>query len=249
MNKSFNLLDERWLSVWMTNGSLSDVGLLELFEKAEQIRALAETSPPSLIAIYRILLAIVHRALTRRGNEWRDRDRVEWFRTGLPQEELHDYLEQWRDRFWLFHPEYPFMQVAALETAEETRGNLKPWTQISLASASGNTPVVFDHSYDSNPTSIDPGTAIRLLLGFLQFTPGGLVRVIRNSDNAGPLANSAVSQPTGRTLQETLCLGLSPSSRRDPTDIPSWEKPSPSLDDPSPLATLIAIRGCHGQFF
>lgn len=231
MNESFNLLDERWLPVCTTDGNLREVGLLELFERAGEIRALAETAPPSLIALYRLLLTITHRALSRLPNGWKDRDRAEWYCQGLPQEALHSYLEQWRERFWLFHPEFPFMQVAALATAEETRDNLKPWTQISLASATGNSPVVFDHSFDLKPTSIEPGPALRLLLGFLQFVPGGLVKVVRDSDKAGPLANSAASVPTGNTINETLCLGLHPSFHGESPDIPSWEKSAPSLDD------------------
>jgi CRISPR system Cascade subunit CasA len=230
MNRSFNLLDESWIPVRMTDGSVREVGLLELFDQAGQIRALAETSPPSLIALYRLLLAITHRALSRLPNGWKDRDRADWYRRGLPLEALHGYLEQWRDRFWLIHSEHPFMQVAALATAEETRDHLKPWTQISLASATGNAPVLFDHSFDSKPTRIGPGLAIRALLGFLQFAPGGLVKVVRDSDKAGPLANSAASVPTGTTLQETLSLGLHPCSRGD-RDIPSWERPSPTLDN------------------
>jgi CRISPR system Cascade subunit CasA len=237
MNESFSLLDERWLPVCMTNGSLCEVSLLELFERVRQIGALAETSPASLIALYRMLLAITHRALSRLPNGWRDPDRADWYRQGLPQEELRGYLEQWRHRFWVFHPAYPFMQVAALATAEETRDNLKPWTQVSLANVNGEDPVVFDHSFDAAPRRIDPGLAIRSLLGFLQFTPGKLVRVVRCSDKAGPLADSAASVPTGNTLNETLCLGLHPCCHGDERDLPSWEKPSPSLDglraDPS----------------
>lgn len=231
MNKFFNLLDERWLPVRLTNGCLREVSLLELFENAGQILALAETAPASLIALYRLLLAITHRALLRRPNGWKERDRCEWYRHGLPREEVRDYLEQWRDRFWLFHPEYPFMQVAALATAEETRDNLKPWTQISLASATGNAPVVFDHAIDTTPVPIEPRLAIRHLLGFLQFVPGGLVKVVRDSDKAGPLANSAASIPNGNSLNETLCLGVHPCCHGDNLDLPSWEKPSPTLVD------------------
>jgi CRISPR system Cascade subunit CasA len=232
MNKSFNLLDERWIPVSMSDGSKRDVGLLELFEEASQIRALAETSPPSLVALYRLLLAIAHRALTLGlPNGWKDRDRAQWYRQGLPQAALRDYLEAWRERFWLFHPEHPFMQVAVLATADETRDKLKPWTQISLASATGNAPVVFDHSFDAEATRIEPGVAIRSLLGFMQFTPGGLVKVVRDSDKAGPLANCAASIPLGDTLNETLCLALHPCLHSDIQDLPAWEHSAPLLDE------------------
>lgn len=218
----FNLLDEPWLPVRFADGRVCDVGLLELFERAGEIQTLAETASPSLIAEYRLLLAITHRALSRAHGLWKERERARWYREGLPREALCDYLEHWRERFWLFHPEHPFMQVAALASFEETRDRQKPWMQISLASANGNVPVIFDHSCDVAPTSIAPALALRALLGFLQFTPGGLVKVLRDSDRAGPLANTAAALPIGATLQQTLCLALHPASTQD--DLPSWER-------------------------
>jgi len=214
----------------MVDGHLRDVGLVDLFEQANEISALTETSPPCLIALYRLLLAITHRALIRDQGTWRDQDRATWYREGLPQQVLQDYLEHWRERFWLFHPEQPFMQVAALATAEEIRDK-KPWTQISLASTCGNAAVVFDHSYDAAPSRITPPEAIRTLLGFLQFTPGGLIRVIRGSDKAGPLANTAAVLPIGRTLNQTLCLALHPATSAAKDDLPSWEQPVISLEN------------------
>ena len=82
---------------------------------------------------------------------------------------------------------------------------------------------MFDHSCDGLPTPIAPAEALRSLLGFLQFTPGGLVKTLRSSDKAGPLANSAAALPLGETLQQTLCLALHPHSSRE--DLPSWERP------------------------
>lgn len=232
MTNAFNLLDEPWVPVRFTGRSeVHDVGLLELFEKSKQITMLAETSPPNLIALYRLLLAITHRALTRAYGVWKDADRAQWYRDGLPVDALHEYLEQERERFWMFHPESPFMQVSVLEKATETRDKFKPWTQVSLTSANGNAPVVFDHSYDPRPTLISPAVALRTLLGFLQFTPGGLVKAIRDSDNAGPLANTAATLAIGETLQETICLALHPAAKVDVEDLPTWEKPLVQIAD------------------
>ncbi|PJK08193.1 type I-E CRISPR-associated protein Cse1/CasA [Lysobacteraceae bacterium NML120232] len=223
MEKSFNLLDEPWLPVRLADGSIKNVSLLEAFRRSGEIVALAETAPPNLVAQYRLLLAILHRALTRRHPQgWKDKDRARWWREGLPIEAIVAYLEYWRERFWLFHPEYPFMQVAALGEAEETRGKLKPWTQISLASASGNTPVLFDHAWDDAPSAITPAAAISALLGLMQFTPGGLVKVFRDSDKAGALANTAAVLPVGENLAQTLLLCLHPWQEHD--DLPSWER-------------------------
>ena len=219
---ALNLLDTPWLPVRMLDGQVTELSLLELFADASRIEGLAETSPPNLVAMYRLLLAITHRALTRSLGSWTDSDRARWYREGLPTDALIAYLNHWRDRFWLFHPEHPFMQVAALANAEETR-KLKPWTQIALDSANGNAPVVFDHAVDTKPNEVRATDGLRNMLGFLQFTPGGLVQVFRSADKAGPLANTAAVIPVGSRLTETLALGLHPAgSKAD--DLPPWER-------------------------
>jgi len=229
MNKSFNLLDEPWLPVRFQDGQVCDLGLLELFGRAGEISALAETAPPSLIGQYRLLLAITHRALSQAQERWTDTDRARWYQQGLPTEAVCEYLEQWREHFWLIHPEQPFMQVAALGEAEETRHKQKPWMQISLASANGNAPVVFDHSCDLMPKPISVTDAFRALLGFLQFTPGGLVKCIRDSDKAGALSNTAAVMPLGASLIQSLCLSLHPPTPAGHEDLPCWEQPLPTL--------------------
>lgn len=232
----YNLLDEPWLPVRLADGSVQSLGLLDVMRRSGDITSLAETAPPSLMAEYRLLLAIVHRALVRSRGTWKDGDRVKWFREGLPVDEICNYLEAWRERFWLFHPEHPFMQVAALATAEETRDKCKPWTQISLASANGNAPVVFDHGVDTAPAPINWQAALAHLLGFLQFTPGGLVKCLRDADRAGALVNTAAVLPVGQTLAHTLCLALHrpPLPSQAEPDLPAWER--------APL-TLVELRG------
>ena len=243
---AFNLLDSLWLPVRFLDGRHAELGLLALFEQAAQIEGLAETSPPNLVALYRLLLAITHRALTRQLGRWTDQDRARWYEHGMPAGVVADYLTHWRDRFWLFHPEYPFMQVAALASADETRDKLKPWTQVALESANGNSPVVFDHAVDIDPLPVDAAAVLRHLMGFLQFTPGGLVKVFRGSDKGGPLANTAAALPLGTSLQQTLLLALHPASSPAESDMPSWELPALAvaqlLEDPTPAS------GCSDRY-
>lgn len=226
---TFNLLDEPWIPVRTHAGEVIEVSLSDTLLKGRDYTAVAETSPPNLIALYRVLLAALHRALATQHVPWRDADRARWFREGLPQAPIRAYLEHWRERFWLFHPSEPFMQVAALAEADETREKLKAQTQIVLEGANGNTPVVFDHSQDDAPSAASFAQACRNLLGFLQFTPGGLVKTVRDSDKAGALANTAAVMPTGANLSETLLLGLHPFDARRPDDLPSWERPKPTM--------------------
>lgn len=243
---AFNLLDSAWVPVRYLDGHTEELGLLAVFERAEEIEGLAETSPPNLVALYRLLLAITHRALTRQLRRWTDRDRARWYAQGMPADAVTDYLTHWRDRFWLFHPEHPFMQVAALATADATRGKLKPWTQVALQCASGNTPVVFDHALDTAPEAMDAASVLRQLLGFLQFTPGGLIKVFRGSDKSGPLANAAAALPVGNNLLETLLLALHPADDTADQDLPGWERPAVGiaqlLADPQPAT------GCNDRY-
>jgi CRISPR system Cascade subunit CasA len=219
-------------------GAVRDASLTDLLLGARHYRALAETSPPNLIALHRLLLAVMHRALTSHYGTWKDADRARWYREGLPEEAIRAYLDQWRERFWLFHPEVPFMQVAALADAPETRDRFKPWTQIALDAANGNAPVMFDHAVDEAPRAIGCNLACRHLLGALQFVPGGLIKALRSSDKAGPLANTAAILPTGATLAETLCLGLHPPAPAGTEDLPAWEKNPPSIAELMGGATL-----------
>lgn len=99
---AFNLLDTPWLPVRMLGGQVTELGLLKLFEQASQIEGLIESSPPNLVALHRLLLAIAHRALTRSLGTWTDRDRARWYREGLPTDALVDYLHHWRERFGCF---------------------------------------------------------------------------------------------------------------------------------------------------
>lgn len=229
MTPAFNLLDEPWIPVRNHTGEVFDINLTDALLKARDYAALAETAPPNLIALHRLLLALLHRALTTHHGKWNDQDRAHWFREGLPEAPIRAYLAQWRERFWLFHPSEPFMQVAVLATAEETRDKLKACTQIQLEGANGNTPVVFDHSLDELPSAASFASACRNLLGFLQFTPGGLVKTVRDADKAGALSNTAAVMPTGANLSETLLLGLHPFEAAGNDDLPSWERLAPII--------------------
>ncbi|MDP1532197.1 MAG: type I-E CRISPR-associated protein Cse1/CasA, partial [Rubrivivax sp.] len=195
---AFNLLDEAWLPVRWLDGNTNSIGLRELFARSASITGLAEPSPPAFVALHRLLLAITHRALTLHQGRWTDADRARWYHEGLPLQAFEHYLEKWRARFWLFHPTQPFMQVAALANASQLQ-SLKPWTQVSLESAGGNNPVIFDHSVDDAPSTVSAATVLRSMLGCLQFTAGGPVKVLRKDGygRKGALFDSAAILPTG----------------------------------------------------
>ncbi len=227
----YNLIDESWIPVRFLDGRSERVGLAALFRQAHAIRDLDEPSPANRVALYRLLLAILHRASSARFGSWARQERRRWRREGLPTDAVLDYLEHWRERFWLVHPEHPFMQVAALAHHPDTKDKKKSVLHLALL---GNDGFLFDHRKTATLPWPD---ALRDMLGLFSFTPGGLIKILKTSDNAGPLANSAAFLALGANLGETLLLNLG-SAKSNQNDLPAWEKVPPAIKDLAAPATL-----------
>lgn len=117
----YNLLDEPWVPVRLLNGTITEVGLLELLQRSTDIADLACELPTQSIAIQRLVLAVAYRVATPLdAEEW-----LEQLEEGAPIEQMIDYLEKWRERFYLFGGQYPFMQVADLRTPKDTVSGLE----------------------------------------------------------------------------------------------------------------------------
>lgn len=228
MTIAFNVIDEPWLPLRTPDGVVELFSLSAALARAHEFEGIAEPSPVNLIALYRMLIALVSDAVVEGGVAV---DFPHCWERGLPYDDvLRPYLALHRDRFWVFHPEHPFMQVAALRDAKETREKRKSVSVLRLDSASGNNPTVFDHSVDDVPQPLSVDEAVRSMVGLLQFTPGGLVKVFRGSDNAGALANTAAVLPVADRLHRTLLLGI--ETERDPRfpqDAPGWRSPPLSI--------------------
>lgn len=126
-NPSFNLLDEPWIQAVEHNGTVAEVSLLEVFTRPRDFSRLTGDLVTQEAAIFRLLLAIMHRAV--RGPEdidhWEElyRDEETTLRT------VRDYLERFRSRFDLRHPSEPFLQVANLRTTSGTTAPLNSLIQ------------------------------------------------------------------------------------------------------------------------
>lgn len=117
----YNLLDEPWIPVRLLDGTITEVGLLELLQRSTDIADLACELPTQNIAIQRLVLAVAYRVATPLdAEEW-----LEQLEEGSPIEQMIDYLEKWRERFYLFGGQYPFMQVADLRTPKDTVSGLE----------------------------------------------------------------------------------------------------------------------------
>lgn len=118
----FNLLQEPWIRVRTQDCTVKEVSLTDVLLHAQEYADLAGEMPTQDAAILRLLLAVLHTVFSRVDEngtpapfEETDDALIRWdalYRLGhFPEEPVRAYLEQWKDRFWLFHPERPFWQV------------------------------------------------------------------------------------------------------------------------------------------
>ncbi|MEE3422204.1 MAG: type I-E CRISPR-associated protein Cse1/CasA [Succinimonas sp.] len=140
----FNLLDEPWISVLEASGDKKEVSMLDFFKNAGGFSSFAGEMETQNFAVMRFLLSVVQTVFSRfnfngeqlpgvdiddKGRQIRhvdEDDREEyssitaecWERlysgNNFP-EVVCDYLENWRDRFYLFDELHPFFQVTKEE--------------------------------------------------------------------------------------------------------------------------------------
>ena len=86
------------------------------------------TATVDQIAVMRLLLAVLHTVYSRvdengdeepleedEEEEALERWKAIWERGSFFEKAIGDYLDKWHERFWLFHPERPFGQVAGMK--------------------------------------------------------------------------------------------------------------------------------------
>lgn len=138
----YNLLDEQWIPVIIDDkGTSQMVSLTDIFTKSSQYLKLVGDTQTQSFAVFRVLLAILQTALLRYELDGEERELPdedwgyediedleeeltdEWlevWQAGVFPEIVINYLEDWRDRFYLFDDKYPFYQVTK-EDIESTK--------------------------------------------------------------------------------------------------------------------------------
>ncbi|GGR11475.1 type I-E CRISPR-associated protein Cse1/CasA [Deinococcus ruber] len=219
---TFNLLSEPWIPVRPLGApGVQLVGIREALEQAREFTGIEDTSPLQTAALYRLLLAVLHRALMGPKDS---RDVVTWWNDGFPEGALKTYLQTHTPRFELFG-EQPFLQVADLPL----EGFKQSWERLGAEVGGGNTTLLFNATRRIGhlPPALDPASAARRLLEHQTFALGGLTKKFTTSALGAPSATSAMILARGGTLHETLCLNLVPYTQGIQDDLPPWELPEP----------------------
>ena len=235
-NPEYNLLDEPWIPVRLVDGTITDVGLLELLRRTPDLADLACELPTQSIAIQRLILAIMYRVATPRDT----RDWVRQWDEGAPTEQMIEYLERWRDRFYLFGGRFPFMQVADLRTAKDAVSGLE-----KLIADVPNGEQFFTTRHGRALACIPASEAARWLVHAQAYDPSG----IRSGAVGDSQVKGGKGYPIGpawcghlglvwlkgKDLDETLVLNLIPATTAELRGVDSstdwgacsWEDPEP----------------------
>lgn len=245
MTRSFDLLERPWVLVSDDSGSVHQLSSLDVFRRAPEMSLIAGEIPTQAAAVLRLHLAIAHRALAPQRprplesamEEW-----ATWWQAGtVPLERIEAYLRAHQDRFDLFDPVAPFMQVADLHTATGSTSGL-----VKLIAEVPDGEKFFTTRAGSSIERIDAAEAARWLVHAQAYDPSG----IKTGAVGDPRVKGGRGYPIGQgwtgriglvivegaTLAETLLLNLDLSTPSPTDDRPVWERApvtaAPEGDDP-----------------
>lgn len=262
----FNLLDEPWIRVRDDSCQVHEVSLTDALLHAHQYTSLSGELPTQDIVILRLMLAVLHTVFSRvdaDGNAAELEDEEEaverwtdlWELGQLPEEPIREYLEKWHERFWLFHPERPFGQVAGLAYGTQY-GASKLNGEIL---ESGNKVRLFSSYFGEEKTALSYAQAARWLLYLNAFDdssgkPKGTEKKEGDdklqSIGVGWLGKLGVVFANGENLFETLLLNLVMvnGNQVESKEKPLWESSSVCKEErrkiplPDNLAELYTLQ-------
>lgn len=256
----FNLLDEPWIRVMTEDCTVVERSLMQVLLNSHQYQRLADELPTQDVALLRLLLAILQTVFYRVDPEGED-DPIEdraaairrwqalWNAGRFPVQPIRTYLETWKDRFWLFHPEHPFYQVpaAAVGTkfkASKLNGEL---------SESAHKMRLFPLRDGEEKETLSYAEAARWLVTLIGFDDSASTKK-ETGTGTGWLGDRVNVYAIGENLFETLMLNL--VFQKDgryvwAENIPAWEQPTmttakkreiPLPDNQAELLTLQSRR-------
>ena len=259
----FNLLDEPWILVLSDGQKLREISLTDALVNAHKYRCLAGELPTQDIAVLRLLLAVLYTVFTRVDvdgstgelnceDDALDRWAALWKMGQFPETPIMKYLQQWHERFYLFHPERPFYQVPEAEVGTE-------YTSAKLngtLSESANKIRLFPMRLGLYKDELTYSESARWLIYVNAYDDTSSKPKVKGlpSPGTGWLGKLGLISAEGSTLFETLLLNL-PLMRDGETVwkrcCPVWELDTPRFgerteinlpENPAELLTLQSRR-------
>lgn len=292
----YNLLDEPWISVVVDNkGNTREVSMIDFFENADKYLDFGGDTKTQDFAVMRVLLAVVYTVFSRFDAEgkayeffelddrYRPKENIDEYDLDDYEENLYstwinlweqkkfpavvgDYLEKWRDRFFLYDEEYPFFQVTKKDV-ESSKLNKASLSDISgkkinrRISESNNKKALFSPKYENgkNKEILSDQEKIRWLITYHGYT--GLDDKVtfgkdKYKSSKGWLFDLGGIYLKGDNIFETLILNTVLANREDGNiwkkQLPCWEISSKEyldcilnskVDKIETVATLLTVWG------
>ncbi|MCB9102502.1 MAG: type I-E CRISPR-associated protein Cse1/CasA [Anaerolineales bacterium] len=216
---SFNLWTEPWITVERPDGSLDELNIIQTLLEAPAIHALYEPSPLDMVAVHRLLVAILQAAYRPQ----RAADLAAIWRSGrFAEAALQALAETYAHRFDLFAEDMPFMQSADLPLHSRKGIKIKPVGNLFHEEPPGTTAYFYNHKLTKFQTCCSKCLAKGLLVIPTHSTSGG--RGIRPSINGEP---PIYILPAGENLFHSLAASLTTpryQPGRPEHDLPWWER-------------------------
>ncbi|MGI5990279.1 MAG: type I-E CRISPR-associated protein Cse1/CasA [Lachnospiraceae bacterium] len=262
----YNLLDEPWIAVVSKReGKQTEVSLLDVFRHTEQYQCISGEMKTQDFAVMRFLLAIVQTVFSRfddNGNpypyievndqmqqvsdvdeddeeDYTDAKEANWSRmwkSGHFPDVVCQYLEKWRDHFYLFDDKHPFYQVTDEEMSRITPEGKKP-TEFSgrnlnrLISESGNKTALFSPVAADRKDFMSPSALARWLImlqGYIGLSDKTSIVEKTQKPSKGWLFDIGGLYLEGDNLFETLMLNYIPVHTESMYSVskenPCWER-------------------------
>lgn len=223
MRHSFNLVDEGFIPCICADGSRAELGLNDALLQAHAIREIRDESPMVTIALHRLLLAILHRALAPGSlDDWKAIWRPGRFEAGA----IATYFDRWHSRLDLLDEHHPFFQTPGVTQAP------LPICALFEDQSCGNNPTLFSHGHDEAPQLLSLAVVARGIIGRQAFSIGfgkspdwqsGGRTIKTGYRTDGPLVRGLTLLLRGDSLFETLILNLVPAGAGK-NDSAAWER-------------------------
>ncbi|MCL2249142.1 MAG: type I-E CRISPR-associated protein Cse1/CasA [Oscillospiraceae bacterium] len=214
----YNLLDEPWVKVTNLQGEEEMLSITSTLVKSHELRSLSGEMPSQDLAILRLLLGVLYSIYTRteeyenaRDDESKDAcmdmwERL-WKRSHFLENEIVDYLQKYRDRFWLRHPELPFYQLAEIKKGSDFVTS----KMIGSMVESSNKTMLFQSRTGKSKQYLDYPEATRWLLYLNSFDDASAKPSQKGLESMSVawLGQLGLVYVAGANLFETLMLNFS----------------------------------------
>ena len=232
----FNLLTEPWVRVRRPDNTVQEVSLTDALLHAQDYVDLAGEMPTQNAAVLRLLLAVLFTVFSRvdakgkpqplaQSDDALERWSELWQLGHFPAEPVRDYLEQWKDRFWLFHPTHPFWQVPTISNGIEFDGKKLNGERAE----SGNKTPLFQNISKAECAVLTYAQAARWLIYQNGYDERGGRPKASNKPRHGVgwLGQIGFVAVKGKNLYETLLRNMAFSTEQDALQekqLPCWER-------------------------